>query len=259
MTKEIKQMLDVTQVEDNITNISTTSTTIPESSKPVKDDLSAGPEVVDYKKLYEDSLKEKEAILSKNKEIIGEKRAIQEKVKSYGQATPEEIEALRAKVAGQEAKELELQGSYQEAQKLREAEAQRILENERKQVKTASDELAKTKAELQTLKLDNVVLAKLAASDVINASQAYKLIKEDLVLIDNIPSAKLGGEVLSVDEYLARLKQTDPNLFKAPTTSGYGLKPSPNSNLAGHADIDYQAKVDAANRALDLAQRKAAK
>lgn len=168
--------------------------------------------------------KEKEALLAKNQELLGEKKKVQETVKKFGEATPEEIEALRATVAASKARELELKGSYEEAVKLREAEAMRKAEHEEELRKQTQVELEAIRGKLTKREKQDAVLALLREGETqaVKPTQVYKLIEDQLSVEDGKVFVRTDKGPLAIEAYLEEMRVSDPNLFVAPKKAGFG-------------------------------------
>ena len=165
---------------------------------------------------------ELEALRRKNRELLDEKKKLQQKMPDVPDGVNvEELLEFKRKAEQQEA---ERKGKYDEALK---AYAQQFQEKEAKLLSRVQE----LEAQLTHSRLDSRVLATLA-DKVHDPEDALRLMRDKLALDDaGNPVARDGYQELALDEYLAKLHEAKPWMFKAPKPMGTGA-PAGRSSVA---------------------------
>lgn len=154
-----------------------------------------------------------EALRRKNRELLDEKKKLQAKLPAIPDGV--DVEELLAFKRKAEQEEAERQGKYQEALK---AYAQQFQEKESK----LESKVQELEAQLTHSRLDSRVLAMLA-DRVHDPEDALRLMRDKLALDDSgNPVAKDGYQEMPLDDYLAKLHEAKPWMFKAPKPMGTG-------------------------------------
>lgn len=168
-------------------------------------------------------LAEIEALRRKNRELLDEKKKLQAKMPDVPDGVNvEELLEFKRKAEQQEA---ERKGKYDEALK---SYAQQFQEKEAK----LTARLQELEAQLTHSKLDSRVLAMLA-DKVHDPEDALRLMRDKLALDDaGNPVAKDGYQELPLDEFLGKLHETKPWMFKAPKPMGTGAPAGRSSSAA---------------------------
>lgn len=168
-------------------------------------------------------LAEIEALRRKNRELLDEKKKLQAKVPDVPDGVNvEELLQFKREVEQQEA---ERKGKYDEALR---SYAQQFQEKEAK----LSARVQELEAQLTHSKLDSRVLAMLA-DKVHDPEDALRLMRDKLALDDNgTPVAKDGYQELPLDEFLGKLQESKPWMFKSPKPMGTGA-PAGRSSTSG--------------------------
>lgn len=153
-----------------------------------------------------------EALRRKNRELLDEKKKLAKRAEVPDGVDVEELLEFKRRAEQQEA---ERKGKYDEALK---AYAQQFQEKEQK----LAARVQELEAQLTHSRLDSRVLAMLA-DKVHDPEDALRLMRDKLALDDaGNPVAKDGYQELALDEYLAKLHESKPWMFKAPKPQGTG-------------------------------------
>lgn len=159
------------------------------------------------------AMAELEALRRKNRELLDEKKKLQAKIPDIPEGV--DVEELLEFKRKAEQEEAERQGKYQEALQ---AYAKQFQEKEAKLATKVQD----LESQLTHSRLDSRVLAMLA-DKVHDPEDALRLMKDKLALDDaGNPIARDGYQELPLEEYLGKLHETKPWLFKAPKPQGSG-------------------------------------
>lgn len=213
---------------------------------------------------------EKTKLLSKNTELIAERRADSERYKRYEGV---DVDALITFKETKEREQLESEGKYAEAiekerkrLEKREEEFKRQLQEREELLNKEKEQLAKEKEEgdrrLLTLQLDNRVLDEYARAGVIAPKQLLSLTKSQLKLNESQEPVVVDGyREIPVKEYIETLKKTEEyaHHFRASGSRGTGAPPtngvaggavsSDNPFAKGSWNLTNQAKLYKTNRA----------
>lgn len=159
------------------------------------------------------ALAELEALRRKNRELLDEKKKLQAKIPDIPDGV--DVEELLEFKRKAEQEEAERQGKYQEALQ---AYAKQFQEKEAK----LASKVQELESQLTHSRLDSRVLAMLA-DKVHDPEDALRLMKDKLALDDaGNPVARDGYQELPLEDYLGKLHEAKPWLFKAPKPQGSG-------------------------------------
>lgn len=168
-----------------------------------------------------------EALRRKNRELLDEKKKLQKRPDVPDGVNVEELLEFKRKAEQQEA---ERKGKYDEALK---AYAQQFQEKESK----LQQRVQELEAQLTHSRLDSRVLAMLA-DKVHDPEDALRLMRDKLALDDaGNPVAKDGYQELALDEYLSKLHEAKPWMFKAPKPQGTGAPAGRSSTISAPPGI----------------------
>lgn len=168
-----------------------------------------------------------EALRRKNRELLDEKKKLQKRPDVPDGVNVDELLEFKRKAEQQEA---ERKGKYDEALK---AYAQQFQEKEAK----LQQRVQELEAQLTHSRLDSRVLAMLA-DKVHDPEDALRLMRDKLALDDaGNPVAKDGYQELALDEYLSKLHEAKPWMFKAPKPQGTGAPAGRSSAISAPPGI----------------------
>lgn len=157
-------------------------------------------------------LAEIEALRRKNRELLNEKKQLQKRPDVPDGVDVDELLEFKRKAEQQEA---ERKGKYDEALK---SYAQQFQEKEQK----LGARVQELEAQLTHSRLDSRVLA-LLADKVHDPEDALRLMRDKLALDEaGNPVAKDGYSEVPLEEYLSKLHETKPWMFRAPKPQGTG-------------------------------------